>query len=198
MNKYEDIDMIEVENPEDIVDVFGVAIDGFDGTVALITDRELIVHALHELIHIDDTNITYVDLPDEYDEGQEYFVKVDAFGDITCGELDDYNWLRDVDVAYIDMDGTVNQDVIDYCVNDDMDVVLWGVEDEPLEDEKYDKVITLPDGQKVHVRNYLTEEDIKEINEDLNVMDLLDIMNAMRRLDRNVDLLSAFDRILRY
>ena len=192
MNKYEDIDMVEVENPEDIVDVFEAAIDGFDRTIALITDRELIVHALHELIHIDDTNITYVDLPDDYDEGQEYFVKVDTFGDITCGKLDDYNWLRDVDVAYIDMDGTVNQDVIDYCVNDDMDVVLWGIKDEPIKksdlDKKWDKLLELSDGTKVRVRNYYTEDDIKEINDNLDLMDLIDMMSAIRKLDMLFDL----------
>ena len=89
------------------------------------------------------------------------------------------------------MDGTVNQDVIDYCINEDMDVTLWGIKDEPVAksdlDKKWDKLLELSDGTKVRVRNYYTEDDIKEINDNLDLMDLIDMMSAIRKLDRLFD-----------
>ena len=191
MGRYEDMNVIEIENPEDIVSIFEAAVYDFEDTIALVSDRELIAYTLHDIIKNDSMNISYVDLPDDYDEGVEYFIKVDKDGNITCGELDDWYCINDVNVAYIDMDGTVNQDVIDYCINEDMDVTLWGIKDEPVAksdlDKKWDKLLELSDGTKVHVRNYYTEDDIKEINDNLDLMDLIDMMSAIRKLDRLFD-----------
>ena len=168
MGRYEDMNVIEIENPEDIVSIFEAAVYDFEDTIALVSDRELIAYTLHDIIKNDSMNISYVDLPDDYDEGVEYFIKVDKDGNITCGELDDW-----------------------YCINEDMDVTLWGIKDEPVAksdlDKKWDKLLELSDGTKVRVRNYYTEDDIKEINDNLDLMDLIDMMSAIRKLDRLFD-----------
>ena len=99
MGRYEDMNVIEIENPEDIVSIFEAAVYDFEDTIALVSDRELIAYTLHDIIKNDSMNISYVDLPDDYDECVEYFIKVDKDGNITCGELDDWYCINDVNVA---------------------------------------------------------------------------------------------------
>ena len=63
----------------------------------------------------------------------EYLVSVDDCGAITVVPIEDFGVLDKTDVFYIDMDGDIKQDIIDYCVNEDKEVILFGQDD--MDDE---------------------------------------------------------------
>lgn len=129
-NKYEDIQMIDLEDKvDDILDIFINRLYHTDKTVGIVVNKEVAEYILDELVKIDDTSIKEVDLVD-YMEVDEYLVSVDNDGYITCVPIEDYVVLDDVDIVYIDMDGDISQDVIDYFVNEDKEIILFGQDDD--------------------------------------------------------------------
>lgn len=130
-NKYEDMAIIDLEEKLDIVDLFMDELDCSDQTVGIISDRFLINYILEEVIDLEYTSINYIDLaPDRIED--VFILYVTPEGYITVTPLDEYGYLYRQEIIFIDMDGTVDQDVIDICVNEDKDVRLFGLADEPL------------------------------------------------------------------
>lgn len=128
-NKYEDIEMIDLENKaEDITDIFINRLYHTDKTVGVVVNKEIAEYILDELVKIDETSIKEVDLVD-YMEVNEYLVSVDDGGAITVVPIEDFCVLDKTDIFYIDMDGDIEQNIIDYCVNEDKEVILFGQED---------------------------------------------------------------------
>lgn len=122
--------MIDLENKvEDITDIYINRLYHTDKTVGIVVNKEIAEYILDELVKIDETSIKEVDLVD-YMEVDEYLVSVDDDGYITCVPIEDYVVLDKTDIFYIDMDGDILQDVIDYCVNEDKEVILFGQEDD--------------------------------------------------------------------
>lgn len=129
-NKYEDIQMIDLENKaEDITDIFINRLYHTDKTVGVIVNKEIAEYILDELVKIDETSIKEVDLVD-YMEVNEYLVSVDDGGVITVIPIEDFGVLDKTDIFYIDMDGDIEQNIINYCVNEDKEVILFGQEDD--------------------------------------------------------------------
>ena len=129
-NKYEDIQMIDLEDKvDDIISIYINRLYHTDKTVGVIVNKELAEYILDNLIRLDETSIKEINLVDYMNIG-EYFVSVDDNGVITCVPIEDYVVLDNTDIFYIDMDGDIKQDVIDYCVNEDKEVILFGQEDE--------------------------------------------------------------------
>ena len=129
-NKYEDIEMIDLENKaEDITDIFINRLYHTDKTVGVVVNKEIAEYILDELVKIDETSIKEVDLVD-YMEVDEYLVSVDDDGYITCVPIEDFCVLDKTDIFYIDMGGDIEQDIIDCCVNEDKEVILFGQEDD--------------------------------------------------------------------
>lgn len=137
--------MIDLENKvEDITDIYINRLYHTDKTVCVVVNKEIAEYILDELVKIDETSIKEVDLVD-YMEVEEYIVSVDDDGYITCVPIEDYVVLDKTDIVYIDMDGDILQDVIDYCVNEDKEVILFGQEEDcdgdyencPAHDETY-------------------------------------------------------------
>lgn len=144
-NKYEAIEMLDLEDKvEDIIDIFINRLYHTDKTVGIVVNKEFAEYILDELVKIDETSIKEVDLVD-YMEVDEYLVSVDDDGYITCVPIEDYVVIDKTDIVYIDIDGDILQDVIDYCVNEDKEVILFGQEDDcdgdcencPAHDETY-------------------------------------------------------------
>lgn len=134
-NKYEDIEMIDLENKaEDITDIFINRLYHTDKTVGVVVNKEIAEYILDELVKIDETSIKEVDLVD-YMEVNEYLVSVDNGGVITVIPIEDFGVLDKTDIFYIDMDGDIEQNIIDYCVNEDKEVILFGQEDDGCDDE---------------------------------------------------------------
>ena len=78
---------------------------------------------------LDETSIWRVDLTDD-DPDIEYMLSVTDEGYVTVIPLDDYGDLYDADIFYIDMDGSVSQDVIEECKDLEREVILFGLTDE--------------------------------------------------------------------
>lgn len=144
-NKYENIQMIDLEDKvDDIVKIYINRLYHTDKTVGIVVNKEFAEYILDELVKIDETSIKEVDLVD-YMEVDEYLVSVDDDGYITCVPIEDYVVLDKTDIVYIDMDGDIEQNIIDYCVNEDTEVILFGQEDNcdddckncPAHDETY-------------------------------------------------------------
>lgn len=129
-NKYEDIQMIDLEDKiDDVLDIFINRLYHTDKIVGIVVNKEVAEYILDELVKIDETSIKEVDLVN-YMEVDEYLVSVDDDGYITCVPIEDFVVLDKTDIFYIDMDGDIKQDIIDYCVNDDKEVILFGQEDD--------------------------------------------------------------------
>jgi hypothetical protein len=146
-NKYEDIQMIDLEDKvDDIISIYINRLYHTDKTVGVVVNKEIAEYILDILIRLDETSIKEIDLVD-YMEVDEYLVSVDDDGYITCVPIEDYVVLDNTDIFYIDMDGDIKQDVIDYCVNEDKEVILFSQEDDcdcdgncencPAHDETY-------------------------------------------------------------
>lgn len=144
-NKYEDIEMIDLENKaEDITDIFINRLYHTDKTVGVVVNKEIAEYILDNLIRLDETSIKVINLVD-YMNIDEYLVSVDDNYVITVVPIDDFGVLDKTDIFYIDMDGDISQDIINYCVNEDKEVILFGQEDNcdgdckncPAHDETY-------------------------------------------------------------
>lgn len=146
-NKYEDIQMIDLEDKvDDIISIYINRLYYTDKTVGVIVNKEIAEYILDNLIRLDETSIKEIDLVD-YMEVNEYLVSVDYGGVITVVPIEDFGILDKTDIFYIDMDGDIEQNIIDYCVNEDKEVILFGQEDNcecdrecencPAHDESY-------------------------------------------------------------
>ena len=129
-NKYEDIQMIDLEDKvDDIISIYINRLYHTDKTVGVIVNKEIAEYILDNLIRLDETSIKEIDLVD-YMNIDEYLVSVDDGGVITVVPIEDFGVLDKTDILYIDMDGDIEQNIIDYCVNEDKEVILFGQEDD--------------------------------------------------------------------
>ncbi len=129
-NKYEDIQMIDLEDKvDDIISIYINRLYHTDKTVGVIVNKEIAEYILDNLIRLDETSIKEIDLVDYMNIG-EYLVSVDDNGVITVVPIEDFGVLDKTDIFYIDMDGDISQDIIDYCVNEDKEVILFGQEND--------------------------------------------------------------------
>lgn len=114
---------------EDIIEIYINRLYHTDKTVGVIVNKEIAEYIMDELLALDETSVKEIDLVD-YMNINEYLVSVDDDGAITIVPIEDFVVLDKTDIFYIDMDGDIKQDIIDYCVNEDKEVILFGQEDE--------------------------------------------------------------------
>ena len=129
-NKYEDIQMIDLEDKvEDILDIYINRLYHTDKTVGIVVNKEIAEYILDELVKIDKTSIKEVCFVDNININ-EYLVSVDDNEWIRVVPVDNHSVIDDVDIVYIDMDGDISQDVINYYVNKDKEVILFVQKDD--------------------------------------------------------------------
>ena len=138
MNKQEKniVDILTFDEIEDIVDIFIDKVYHTDKTVALITNKELVEYAMDELLNDDCITVKRVDL--ELDsEDVEYMISVDDDGYMVVQPVEYYDdkYFNDIEYAFVDMDGCVEQMTIDNLLDRDVEIVLFGYEDECSCDE---------------------------------------------------------------
>ena len=138
MNKQEKniVDILTFDETEDIVDIFIDKVYHTDKTVALITDKELVEYAMDKLLNDDCITVKRVDL--ELDsEDAEYMISVDDDGYMVVQPVEYYDdkYFKDIEYAFVDMDGCVDQMTIDNLLDRDVEIVLFGYEDEYSRDE---------------------------------------------------------------
>lgn len=133
MNKQEKniVDILTFDEIEDIVDIFIDKVYHTDKTVALITNKELVEYVMDVLLNDDCITVKRVDL--ELDsEYAEYMISVDDDGYMVVQPIEYYDdkYFKDIEYAFVDMDGCVEQMTIDALLNRDVKIVLFGIEDE--------------------------------------------------------------------
>lgn len=150
----ENLNIITVDDYPELAYKFIHHLYHTDKTVALIAGRDLVEYIFDEVMDLDETSIWRVDLTDD-DPDIEYMLSVTDEGYVTVIPLDDYGDLYDADIFYIDMDGSVSQDVIEECKDLEREVILFGLTDEC--DENCEDCAELHDGEmKLDVE---TDED---------------------------------------
>ena len=133
MNKQEKniVDILTFDEIEDIVDIFIDKVYHTDKTVALITNKELVEYAMDELLNDDCVIVKRVDL--ELDgEDSEYMISVDDDGYMVVQPVEYYDdkYFNDIEYAFVDMDGCVEQMTIDNLLDRNVEIVLFGIDDE--------------------------------------------------------------------
>lgn len=128
-NKYEDIKMIDLDDRADISNIYIECLYNTDKTVGLVAGKELTEYILQNVINLEETSVKEINFIDSFDIG-EYFISVNDEGHIVAAPINELYVLDDVDIIYIDMDGDIEQDVIDYCVNENKEVILFGETDD--------------------------------------------------------------------
>ena len=132
MNKQEKniVDILTFDEIEDIVDIFIDKVYHTDKTVALITNKELVEYAMDELLNDDCITVKRVDL--ELDgEDVEYMISVDDDGYMVVQPVEYYDdkYFNDIEYAFVDMDGCVEQMTIDNLLDRDVELVLFGIDE---------------------------------------------------------------------
>lgn len=129
-NKYEDIQMLDLEDKiEDIIEIYIDHLFNTDKTIGLVVNKEFAEYVLNTIVKFDDVSVKEVNLVDDMNT-DEYLLSVDDDGWVTCVPIEEYVVLDNTDIFYIDMDGDIDQDIIDYCVNEDKKVILFGQKDD--------------------------------------------------------------------
>ena len=132
MNKQEKniVDILTFDEIEDIVDIFIDKVYHTDKTVALITNKELVEYAMDVLLNDDCITVKRVDL--ELDgEDVEYMISVDDDGYMVVQPVEYYDdkYFNDIEYAFVDMDGCVEQMTIDNLLDRDVELVLFGIDE---------------------------------------------------------------------
>ena len=147
MNKQEEniVDILTYDEIEDVAWDFILKLYETDRTnaetVALISNKRLVEYTMNELLKegIVVHNIKKVELGlDDDEENCEYMISVNVYGSMIVQPITLY-WdkhFSDIDFAFVDMDGNVEQTTIDMLINRDVKVVLFGYEDD-CEEEGY-------------------------------------------------------------
>ena len=133
MNKQEKniVDILTFDEIEDIVDIFIDKVYHTDKTVALITNKELVEYAMNELLEDSYITVKRVDL--ELDsEDAEYMISVDDDGYMVVQPVEYYDdkYFNDIKYAFVDMDGCVEQMTIDNLLDRNVEIVLFGIDDD--------------------------------------------------------------------
>lgn len=133
MNKQEKniVDILTFDEIDDIVGIFIDKVCHTDKTVALITNKELVEYAMNELLEDSYITVKRVDL--ELDsENAEYMISVDDDGYMVVQPVEYYDdkYFNDIEYVFVDMDGCVGQVTIDNLLNRNVEIVLFGYEDD--------------------------------------------------------------------
>ena len=133
LNKQEKniVDILTFDEIEDIVDIFIDKVYNTDKTVALITNKELVEYTMDALLNDDCITVKRVDL--ELDsEDAEYMISVDDDGYMVVQPVEYYDdkYFNDIEYAFVDMDGCVEQMTIDNLLDRDAEIVLFGIGDD--------------------------------------------------------------------
>lgn len=133
LNKQEKniVDILTFDEIEDIVDIFIDKVYHTDKTVALITNKELVEYAMNELLEDSYITVKRVDL--ELDsEDVEYMISVDDDGYMVVQPVQYYDdkYFNGIEYAFVDMDGCVEQMTIDNLLDRNVEIVLFGIDEE--------------------------------------------------------------------
>ncbi len=187
MNKYEEniSDIITLDATEEIVNIFLEHAAGTDDNVGLIANKELIEYAMQEALFQDWINARKVDL--ELGNDIEYMIFIGKDGNLVVQPVTEYSdkYFLSMEYVYISMDGDIGQITIDNCINRDVNVVLFGYEDNS-DEEDY-----TVNGQKVdketfdsYVSKFVTDKVKKNDNKSVSTTSKENFKVNGKRVDK--------------
>ncbi len=134
-NKYEDITILDFDDKiEDLFEIFSDRCFCSTRTVSVIVNKEFAEYITYTILKYDWTSVLEIYFVN-YEGINEYLVSVDCDGYVTAVPIEDFMILEDTDIVYIDMDGDIQQKIIDYCVNEDKEVILFGDRDNNYDED---------------------------------------------------------------
>lgn len=171
-NKYENIEIIDLDRDEDIAEIFIADIIDQVGTVGVVSEKEMIEYLLDEALKLDGTSMYYVNMMND----GLHMIYVDTNGYICVVPANILCYFRDVDRAYFDMhvhNGKELQQYIDYCVDEEKNVYLYDVSDEDSDEngmhvsiDRYDSdrcfVATKSNGNTCSSYTYYTNHKLSD------------------------------------
>ena len=105
-NIYEDLDIIELENMDDMADIFFES--WYDApkrkSIALVADKELVTYVMDVMMDSDETAVKFIDLtaePEDHEKYEEWMILIDQDGNLTVKEVEWYKDVTQADVIYI-------------------------------------------------------------------------------------------------
>ncbi len=187
MNKYEEniSDIITLDATKEIVNIFLEHAAGTDDNVGLIANKELIEYAMQEALFQDWINARKVDL--ELGNDIEYMIFIGKDGNLVVQPVTEYSdkYFLSMEYVYISMDGDIGQITIDNCINRDVNVVLFGYEDNS-DEEDY-----TVNGQKVdketfdsYVSKFVTDKVKKNDNKSVSTTSKENFKVNGKRVDK--------------
>ena len=192
MNKYEEniSDIITLDATEEIVDIFLQSLEKTDKTTGIIANKELIEYAMGEALAQDWINVRRVDIESE---DLEHMLSVDDDGDLVVQPVIEYTdkYFSSMETVYVSMDGDVSQDIIDNCIDRDVNVILFGYEDEPNEECGCKKcTCKTDDGYSITVRCNLDADEAMKVIKDME--------NRMERMNDMFREMDYFRKLLNF
>ena len=155
-NKYENIKMLDFDDKEmDIAEVYINHLYNTEKTVGIVANKEIIEYIMTELFVLDEVSVNLVDLSDTL-ASKEYMITVDNNGVMNVVPFC-VGFADEVDIVYIDMDGDVRQAIINYFVNNDKEVILFGQKDNDCDDNYGSYTLNESDKDKYEIH---TSEDV--------------------------------------
>ena len=147
--------MIDLDNKEmDIAEVYINHLYNTEKTVGIVANKEIIEYIMTELFVLDEVSVNLVDLSDTL-ASKEYMITVDNNGVMNVVPFC-VGFADEVDIVYIDMDGDVRQAIINYFVNNDKEVILFGQNDNDCDDNYGSYTLNESDKDKYEIH---TSED---------------------------------------
>lgn len=212
MNKQEKniVDILTFDEIEDIVDIFIDKVYHTDKTVALITNKELVEYAMDVLLNDDCITVKRVDL--ELDsEYVEYMISVDDDGYMVVQPVEYYDdkYFKGIEYAFVDMDGCVEQMTIDNLLDRDVEIVLFGYEDDECGcdececDFKKDEKLTTTSSSSTKStykinNNEVSKEEFDKKYEEFEEMYLDNIRDMMLNYCNFMDEVNEWKRLFRW
>ena len=148
--------MLDFDDKEmDIAEVYINHLYNTEKTVGIVANKEIIEYIMTELFVLDEVSVNLVDLSDTL-ASKEYMITVDNNGVMNVVPFC-VGFADEVDIVYIDMDGDVRQAIINYFVNNDKEVILFGQKDNDCDDNYGSYTLNESDKDKYEIH---TSEDV--------------------------------------
>lgn len=177
MLKYEDLEVIELDDITDIADIMINSFVETNVSMCLISDRSLVEYTMVEMLKHDDITADEIFLFDS-DEFPMY-VGIDKNLQIYVDDTEEKGHLN-YDIAFIDMDGSVDQSIIDECLNKCSGVILFGEVDDSLEESYFEENEEPIRGININFEDGNKKYDFKFYSLDkINVDSIIDILKEL-------------------
>lgn len=199
-NKYENIEILDLEDEDDLLDAFGTELLNHmeDEIVSIVSRADLIENILSELLS-EGYNVGKIFFDPE-DMDNDYCLSVDSECNISINLVDYLDGFDNKDVIFVNMD-KADQVVIDYCIGIDKKVYLFEIGGESGEcdcescdckDDCHEYNGTTDDGAEFHI-------SVKgDLNLDEAIAKLDEVEARMERINESLSEMDIFRKLFNW